>query len=144
MEHVCISTRIVSMGKQGYTFSNFHLQLYDWEFSSWMYGTCSIDIPTQIYLVNGRHPIFQQAPHYFYLYLAAKKVIFKSCHSASWSSHTLAQTSFQLAPKTSDEQNWFHSSSVIWFPQKNFTCPSGKLPKKTLLTLEFVAGKAYT
>ena len=37
---------------------------------------------------------------------------------ASWSWHILTQTSFQLAQKFFDEQNWFHSSSVSWIPHK--------------------------
>ena len=37
---------------------------------------------------------------------------------ANWSQHLLAQTSFQLAPKLFEEQNWSHSSSVLQIPQK--------------------------
>ena len=55
--------------------------------------------------------------------------LLKSCYRVQRKSF---QTSFQLAQKLFDEQNWFHSSSVIWIPQKNITCPSGKL--KTELT----------
>ena len=44
----------------------------------------------------------------------AKKVIFTACNSC----HSLAQTSFQLAPKTFWWTDWFHSSSVIWIPPK--------------------------
>ena len=55
-----------------------------------------------------------------------RKSFLKLAIRASWSYHILAQTSFQPAPKTF----WWAeliSLAVIWIPQKNFTCPSGKL-----------------
>ena len=54
----------------------------------------------------------------------AKKIIFTACHLGIYYSPNIISTSPQ---KVFDKQNWFHSSSVIWIPQKNFTCPLGKL-----------------
>ena len=59
------------------------------------------------------------SPFSFYrtYFQGAKKIIFTACLSGKLKSF-LAQTSFQIAPNLFDEQNWFHSSSVIQIPQK--------------------------
>ena len=58
-------------------------------------------------------------PFSFYrtYFQGAKKLIFTACLSGKLKSF-LAQTSFQIAPNLFDEQNWFHSSSVIQIAQK--------------------------
>ena len=60
----------------------------------------------------------------------AKKVIFKACHSGKLKLTFTSPNIISTSPKKRvDEYNWFHSSSVIWIPQKNFTCPSGKFKR---------------
>ena len=63
------------------------------------------------------------------LWPGAKKVIFKLAIRACCTQHLLARTPFQLAPKTF----WWAElisqffCNIIWIPQKNYSCPSGKL-----------------
>ena len=62
------------------------------------------------------------------MYQGAEKIIFTAqAIRATWSSHLLAQTSFQLAPKAFWQaelisQFFYYSNS-----SKNITCLSGKL-----------------
>ena len=49
----------------------------------------------------------------------AKKVIFKACHSGKLKLAYTSPNVISTSPKNIfDEQNWFHSSSVICIPQK--------------------------
>ena len=59
--------------------------------------------------------------------------VFPACHSASWSWHLLAQTSFQLAPKAFCWAELISHFFCYSDSSKNITCPSGKL--KTDFTL---------
>ena len=64
----------------------------------------------------------------YVLMQGAKKIIFTACHSGKLKLAFTSPDVISTSPKNLfDQQNWFHSSSVIRILQKNITCPSGKL-----------------
>ena len=68
----------------------------------------------------------------FLSYQGAKKVIFKACHSGKLKLAYTSPNVISTSPPTvlMSRIDFTVLLTLIWIPQKNFTCPSGKLSSK--------------